>query len=224
MRWLTAHSAFASRKRRQRARQLITHLRQRTAMSVATPTKSRRIWIASVLVSMILAAVGYFGFIQGRAEIKNIRVDHYLHPAMGVAPCLCLGVDDDGSGMQPLYAGIEGFHYTWGTSYVLKVKVEKVSNPPADGSSVRYTLVSIVKESKVPEGTRFRVHVIDQAFLRDQSILGQRRFEYASDKVQQDFEIRQAALAFKGEGFWAEFSHSKSPDKPLILEGVSSVK
>ena len=192
-------------------------------MSVSTSTKSRWIWIAGVLVGMVLAAVVYFGFVQGRAEIKKIRIDHYLYPAMGVGPCLCIRVDE-GSGMQPLYAGIEGFHYTWGTSYELTVKVEKVSDPPADGSSLRYTLVSIDKESKVPEGTRFRIHVFDQAFLQDQSILGQRRFEYASDKVHQDFEIRQAALASKGEGFLAEFSHPKSPDKPLVLEGVSGAK
>lgn len=172
---------------------------------------------------MVFAAVVYFGSVPGRAETKKIRVDHYLHPAMGVGPCLCMMVDE-GSGMQFFYNGIEGFHFTWGTSYELTVKVEKVSNPAADGSSLRYTLVSIDKERKVPKGTRFSIQVFDRAFLQDQSILGQRRFEYASDKVRQEFENRQAGLTSKGEEFRAEFSHPKDPDKPLVLEGVSGAK
>jgi hypothetical protein len=152
-----------------------------------------------------------------------IRVDHYLQPAVGVGSCLCMMVDE-GNGMQFFYGGIEGFHFTWGTSYELTIKVEKVSDPRADGSSLRYTLVSVDKESKVPEGTRFTIQVFDREYIRDQSILGHRRFEYASDKVHEEFEKRQMALAAMGERFGAEFSHPRDPDKPLILEGVSDAK
>jgi hypothetical protein len=198
-------------------------VRVESAMSVPTSTRSRWIGIAGALVALALAAIVYLGFFRGRAETKKIRVDHYLRPAMTDIPCLLMRVDE-GNGMQPFVGDIEGFHFTWGTSYELTVKVEKVSNPSADGSPLRYTLVSIDKESKVPLGTRFSIVVFDRVFLQDQSILSQRRFEFASDKVREDFEKRQASLASKGEPFRAEFSHPNDPEKPLVLEGVSDAK
>lgn len=191
-------------------------------MPVVKSTPWRWIWIVGVLVGLLLAAVVYFGFVRTGAEIKKIRVEHYQEPAMGAFPCLCMLVDD-GSGMERLYTGIEGFQYAWGTSYELTVKVEKVS-PRTDVPSIRYTLVSIDKETRVPEGTRFGIQVFDPEFIQDQSILRQRRFEYASDAVRQEFEKRQAELASTGVGFRAEFSHPKDPDKPLVLEAVSGGK
>ncbi len=44
---------------------------------------------------------------------------------------------------------IEGFNYEPGFVYGLLVKKIEVENPPADGSSVRYKLVSII--SKEPQ-------------------------------------------------------------------------
>ncbi|PTT37503.1 hypothetical protein DBR28_09820, partial [Chryseobacterium sp. HMWF028] len=38
------------------------------------------------------------------------------------------------------YSNIEGFTYEPGYEYVLKVKTEKITNPPADASSIKYTL------------------------------------------------------------------------------------
>jgi hypothetical protein len=154
------------------------------------------------------------------AETKKIRVDHYLQPGHGgVGSWLCMMVDE-GNGMQFFYDGIDGFSFTWGTSYELTVKVEKVPDPPADGSSLHYTLVSIDKQNKVQEGTRFAIQVFDREFIKDQSILGQRRFEYASEKVRQDFEIREAVLAATGEAFRAQFRHPSDPEQPLVLEVV----
>ncbi len=66
----------------------------------------------------------------------------------GVAPMMCLQVakSEDGD-YQLFYDTIEGFDYQEGTSYVIDVSITEVENPPADSSSLQYTLVEIVEES-----------------------------------------------------------------------------
>ena len=66
----------------------------------------------------------------------------------GVAPMICLQVakSEDGD-YQLFYDTIEGFDYQEGTSYVIDVSITEVENPPADSSSLQYTLVEIVEES-----------------------------------------------------------------------------
>ena len=51
-----------------------------------------------------------------------------------------------------MYQSVEGFTYEPGYEYVLKVKKEKVANPPADASSIRYILEKVV--SKKTENIR----------------------------------------------------------------------
>ncbi|RXM38438.1 hypothetical protein BOQ62_17625 [Chryseobacterium sp. CH21] len=46
------------------------------------------------------------------------------------------------------YSKIEGFTYEPGYEYVLKVKTEKIANPPADASSIKYTLIEQVSKTK----------------------------------------------------------------------------
>ena len=45
------------------------------------------------------------------------------------------------------YEQIEGFNFSEGTSYVIDVKVTEVENPPADASSLEYTLVEVIAEN-----------------------------------------------------------------------------
>ena len=66
----------------------------------------------------------------------------------GVAPMMCLQVaESKDSDYQLFYDTIEGFDYQEGTSYVIDVSITEVENPPADASSLQYTLVEIVEES-----------------------------------------------------------------------------
>ena len=66
----------------------------------------------------------------------------------GVAPMMCLQVAESEDGDYQLFHDtIEGFDYQEGTSYVIDVSITEVENPPADASSMQYTLIKIVKES-----------------------------------------------------------------------------
>lgn len=67
----------------------------------------------------------------------------------GVAPQKCFLVKKDGQkDWEFLYSGIEGFTYEEGNEYVLEIKEEKIDNPPADGSSVKYILVKEISKIK----------------------------------------------------------------------------
>ena len=66
----------------------------------------------------------------------------------GVAPMMCLQVAESEDGdYQLFYDTIEGFDYQEGTSYVIDVSITEVEDPPADASSLQYTLVEIVEEN-----------------------------------------------------------------------------
>ena len=44
---------------------------------------------------------------------------------------------------------LEGFDYEEGFEYELEVQVDPVENPPADGSSLSYTLVEVIDKQSV---------------------------------------------------------------------------
>ncbi len=66
----------------------------------------------------------------------------------GVGPQTCLQVAESADGpTEYFYDSIEGFTHEAGTSYVIDVEITEVDDPPADGSSLAYRLVSIVESS-----------------------------------------------------------------------------
>jgi hypothetical protein len=75
-------------------------------------------------------------------DIATIEVFETTVPCVGMAPQECLLVRLS-QGTQPVlfYDAIEGFDYEPGFRYLITVRARSVRNPPADGSSVRYTLV-----------------------------------------------------------------------------------
>jgi len=81
----------------------------------------------------------------------------------GVAPMKCLQVQKNKTiekgKWQNFYANIEGFEFQTGYIYKLSVKEEKTdpAKVPADGSSVKYTLVEVLEKNPDP---KFRIHDI----------------------------------------------------------------
>lgn len=80
-------------------------------------------------------------------ETKTWIVADHKVDCVGSAPQQCLLVKEaEGDNWQFLYNGIEGFDYEAGFEYRIEVKVYKVKNPPADGSSKRYVLKQIINK------------------------------------------------------------------------------
>ena len=82
-------------------------------------------------------------------EERTIYVGPELVECTGVGPQMCMQIKESPEGdWQLFYDQIQGFDHEPGYDYELVVLVEDVENPPADASSLRYTLVEEV--SKTP--------------------------------------------------------------------------
>ncbi|WP_438710650.1 DUF4377 domain-containing protein [Aquimarina muelleri] len=82
-------------------------------------------------------------------ETKTIYIAGSLADCVGVAPQKCmLYKENPTEDWLFFYDTIEGFEYEEGYVYEIEVTVTKIENPPADGSSLKYTLVKIVSKEK----------------------------------------------------------------------------
>lgn len=109
----------------------------------------RRTTFATVAAVLGTGALLLTGCSSGDAEGDVVRmwIEPDLVPCEGVAPMECMEVSytEDGE-PQLFYDQIDGFTFTPGTAYVLDVRVTDVENPPADASSLSYSLVEVVSE------------------------------------------------------------------------------
>lgn len=81
-------------------------------------------------------------------ETTRLWIQPELVDCEGSAPQSCMQIAESEDGASEyFYDQIEGFTFVEGTSYVIDVTVEEVADPPADGSSLTYTLVEIVEEN-----------------------------------------------------------------------------
>jgi hypothetical protein len=83
------------------------------------------------------------------AEEKTLFVREAYMDCEGEGPMKCLQVrESPDQDWTLMYGRIKGFDYEEGFAYELRVKIMKVDNPPADGSSRRYELVKVVSQEK----------------------------------------------------------------------------
>ena len=128
--------------------------------------KNKGTWALTLLAlaSVVVAACGPVG---GPAE-KTIYVGPRQVDCVGVAPQKCLLVkenpDDD---WTMYYDRIEGFDYEPGYEYELRIVEEEVENPPADASSIRWTLVEVVSKTRSLEGTIW----VLESYLNSEGVL-----------------------------------------------------
>ena len=82
---------------------------------------------------------------------RTIYVGPLLVDCEGEGPQKCMLVKEKPEDDYTLfYDQIEGFEYEKGYEYKLIVKEELVENPPAGGSSLRWSLVSVESKEPVP--------------------------------------------------------------------------
>jgi len=86
-------------------------------------------------------------------KIENIYwVNSSKIDCVGVAPTTCLQIQRGESLKQNswefFYSTIEGFKYQPGYIYKLNIKEENIDNPPADASSIKYTLIEVMEKKR----------------------------------------------------------------------------
>ncbi|WP_176593533.1 META and DUF4377 domain-containing protein [Sphingobium sp. EM0848] len=84
------------------------------------------------------------------APRKLIYVSADTKPCTGVAPMTCLQVrEKETDAWQLHYSGIVDFDPQPGIEYRLRIVEEKLANPPADASSIRWTLDQVIEQRVV---------------------------------------------------------------------------
>jgi len=82
-------------------------------------------------------------------ETKIVTIKSNLVDCQGEATQKCMQYKIKGEdNWQLFYDEIEGFTYEEGYTYELEVDIEKIDNPPADGSSLKYTLKKVIKKER----------------------------------------------------------------------------
>ena len=91
----------------------------------------------------------------------DMRINHFQNTGIGEGLFLTLMVQEGNNigsdNWFKFYNSIEGFDYQPGFIYDIKVIVEQVDNPPADGSSLKYTLQEIKSTQEVDIETPFDI-------------------------------------------------------------------
>lgn len=90
--------------------------------------------------------------LYGEEEIVVLEVAPEREPCQGEMRDRCLQVRRPGEEeWRNFFDPIEGFDFEAGFHYTIEVRRRRVRNPPADGSSFRYTLIRVLE--KTPAGS-----------------------------------------------------------------------
>ncbi|MFD0964408.1 DUF4377 domain-containing protein [Pseudofulvibacter geojedonensis] len=82
-------------------------------------------------------------------ETKTVILKSNLVDCQGEGTQKCMQYKIKGEdNWQLFYGEIEGFTYEEGYNYELEVDIEKIDNPPADGSNLKYTLRKVLKKER----------------------------------------------------------------------------
>ena len=97
------------------------------------------------IIILLLMAI----FVSSCKEEKTVFVADHLVPCETGTNQKCMLVrEKESDAWQNFYDNIEGFTYEEGFAYQLKVQIEKVSNPEADSSDLKYTLLELISKTK----------------------------------------------------------------------------
>jgi len=87
--------------------------------------------------------------LMGCKKTETVLIKSNLVICEGVSTQKCMQYQIKGEdSWQLFYDEIDGFTYEEGYTYELEVDIEKVTNPPADGSSLKYSLKKVITKER----------------------------------------------------------------------------
>lgn len=95
-----------------------------------------------------------------KTEKKEVVIEPYKVLSYG-AFFKSLGITSPDQGVD----FIQGFTYEWGYTYVLKVKVTTLANPPMDASNKEVELIDEISKTPVPEDYQFALRLENERYL-----------------------------------------------------------
>jgi hypothetical protein len=99
------------------------------------------------MYARLLLATLLLGPVASHAEDITMTIAPYEVDCIGVGPMRCMQVKmGKDKTWSNFYFGIEGFTFTPGKQYTLRVRTSHIENPPADAPGTHYTLVRVLSE------------------------------------------------------------------------------
>ncbi|MCG7587370.1 DUF4377 domain-containing protein [Photobacterium sp. OFAV2-7] len=93
---------------------------------------------------------------------KLLTIDSHQSTCQGMFQQLCMRTKSVGNNEFELFYGdIEGFTYSWGTLYEVKVKITNIDNPPADASSQKEQLIEILSSTEDQVGASYEFNGVE---------------------------------------------------------------
>ena len=110
--------------------------------------------IRIILMFSIFTAIGLAACVQSDSTIvKTVYVGPVLVECEGEGAQQCMQVKENPEDKYQLYYDqIEDFEYQEGYNYELSIQEDTVENPPAGGSSIKWTLIEVVDKTSSMEG------------------------------------------------------------------------
>ena len=172
-----------------------------------------------LLLVPILTLAGCSVF--GNSHDQTLSIAHYKAECVGIAYRLCMLSKKESEATFELdYDGIEGFTFEWGFSYTLLIEEHAVKNPPADGSSIRRTLLRVLSKEAVEVGSTFEIalttgknHRITEKGDGVFEFYGERTFICSANSLCDEL----SQLLQQASRYVFTFEHPASSDQPLIL-------
>lgn len=111
----------------------------------------RRLYCLSIVLLILVSFLAAGDAVEETAS-KSVEKIWYVGPekvsCVGVSPQMCLQIRESPDQNYSLfYSTIEGFCYQPGYSYEIRVREEPVENPPADASSLKWTLIDVISKT-----------------------------------------------------------------------------
>ena len=175
--------------------------------------------LAKLVVSVLFLAACTNG---GSSMERKMFIEHYKSSCQGVAYQTCLLTrESELSPWDYFYDGIEGFEYEWGYRYELRVLVVEVPDPPADASSLAYSLLEVLRKERVDVDTPFEFPLLpfdefSQRLSDTEFSLGYEN-SFTCDLSTCD---TVESLLTQQSGMVLEFIHANERSGPLRLQGV----
>ena len=157
---------------------------------------------------------------------KTLYLDHYREECASFFLTLCNRVKTQPSDpwMTTLNA-VEGFEYQWGFVYELRVRETHIANPPADGSSIRTELLSVVNKEKVAPDVRFQLALTtryrdEPKLVKVGELFGFHNAKTFACSAELCADIE--TLVGREGRVTLEFTHPQNPDMPLLAQRIVS--
>ncbi len=177
---------------------------------------SNRLCISLALVPILVLAG--CGGTSPREE--TVYINSYMTECTTMVVQLCmLTRSNSGVPWSLFYNGINGFQYSWGSTYKVTVRIDSVANPPADAPSETYSLVGTAEASPVVPTTTFQIPVSNGATsLAKSPVANVYRMYQAKDFICQQADCDAIDLArTQALGVLLEFDYQNQPSQPLHL-------